>query len=109
MVTPGWFLRMCLDSRVGEKGWQRDERKQGRMEKKKKRQRREIVQRGGGWGWGGVGEMFEAPLQLLPPHFVAWRHLEEMQMRRWKERRLRVPQTQLPRQARASARLNSRL
>lgn len=34
MVTPGWFLRMCLDSRVGEKGWQRDERKQGRMKKK---------------------------------------------------------------------------
>lgn len=48
MVTPGWFLRMCLDSRVGEKGWQRDERKQGRNGKKK-RQRREIVQRGGGW------------------------------------------------------------
>lgn len=35
MVTPGWFLRMCLDSRVGEKGWQRDERKQGRTGKKK--------------------------------------------------------------------------
>lgn len=43
MVTPGWFLRMCLDSRVGEKGWQRDERKQGRMKKAK---RREIVQKG---------------------------------------------------------------
>lgn len=86
MVTPGWFLRMCLDSRVGEKGWQRDERKQGRT-KKKKQQRREIVQRGG-WG-GGVSARCLRPLQPLPPHFVAWRHLEEMQMRRWKEKRRR--------------------
>lgn len=47
MVTPGWFLRMCLDSRVGEKGWQRDERKQGRIKKKQKEER---LSRREGWG-----------------------------------------------------------
>lgn len=59
MVTPGWFLRMCLDSRVGEKGWQRDERKQGRMKKKKKTAKKRDCPEGrglGGWGGGGVGK-----------------------------------------------------
>lgn len=37
----------------------------------------------------GVSARCLRPLQLLPPHFVAWRHLEEMQMSRRKERRLR--------------------
>lgn len=63
MVTPGWFLRMCLDSRVGEKGWQRDERKQGRM--KKKNCKEERLSRGG--VGGGVGEMFEAPFSPSLP------------------------------------------
>lgn len=73
MVTPGWFLRMCLDSRVGEKGWQRDERKQGRM--KKKATKRDCPEgRGCGMMGKGVSARCLRPLQLLPPHFVAWRH-----------------------------------
>lgn len=43
MVTPGWFLRMCLDSRVGERAG-RAMNGRGRGEKKKKEKM--IVQRG---------------------------------------------------------------
>lgn len=43
MVTPGWFLRMCLDSRVG-----------GRAARGMDIRERSILR-------GGVGEMSEAP------------------------------------------------
>lgn len=43
MVTPGWFLRMCPDSRVGERAGRGMDMRE-----------RSILR-------GGVGEMFEAP------------------------------------------------
>lgn len=73
MVTPGWFLRMCLDSRVGERAG-RGMNGRGRGEEKGKEDCPK-----------GVSARCLRPLQLLLPHFVAWRHLEEMQMS-WNQR-----------------------
>lgn len=51
MVTPGWFLRMCLDSRVGERAGRG---MNGRGRGGKKRRKRRLSK-------GGVSKMFEAP------------------------------------------------
>lgn len=72
MLTPTWFHRICLDSRggggAGVAAWR--QLPAGLT--------KDCPKRGG----GGV---FEASLQLLLFHFVAWRHLEKMQMRGGKQ------------------------
>lgn len=68
MVTPGWFLRMCLDSRVGAGAGRGTD------------MREESILGGGGRGAAGVLAGCLSPLQPLLPHFVARRYLWEMQM-----------------------------
>lgn len=89
MVTPGRFVRMCLDSGTqsggGGDGCQRDWH-----------ERKDCPKEVGGWG---VAAACSRPPSAPPLScFVAWRHLEKMQMRGGTQRVFvwRPPQTQLP-------------